>query len=325
MPKFDDKPASSSPVREPGPYAKAPVQKPPPAPAEQPGDTPAAAAEQAASPDAGGMAEILTKLTAIQTTQSSLATKEDIKDLATRTQVTEEVEEAKEWARERFARKDQVMPRLRALEKAQADQVDRELQVLRTMTANTAYIGNLGEDDKDKTIKDWVQKSCTSLGAKFTASIWTLDKKKHAVFTFDSSSQAKAVREALKKKDIKNAAGKPIQVRQNKDKKQRELEAPLVAMRERLLKLYGGDVGKPTTAVIIQGSNIKVGGVKVVKLDGLGGTKWLKGAEPKKVKQALRVSEGTQDDEDEDMEEDEEDGEEAEGELVDGSATNEKK
>ena len=152
-----------------------------------------------------------------------------------------------------------------------------------------------------------------------------MDKKKHAVFTFDSSSQAKAAREALKKKDIKNAAGKPIQVRQNKDKKQRELEAPLVAMRERLLKLYGGDVGKPTTAVIIQGSNIKVGGVKVVKLDGLGGTKWLKGAEPKKVKQALRVSEGTQDDEDEDMEEDEEDGEEAEGELVDGSATNEKK
>ena len=143
------------------------------------------------------------------------------------------------------------------------------------------------------------------------------------MFTFDSSSQAKAFREALKKKDHKNAAGKPILVRQNKDKKQRELEAPLVAMRERLLKLYGGDVGKPTTAVIIQGSKIKVGGV--IKLDGLGGTKWLKGAEPKKVKQALRVSEGTQDDEDEDMEEDEEDGEEAEGELVDGSATNEKK
>ena len=225
MPKFDDKPASSSPVCEPGPYAKASVQKPPP-PAEQTGDTPAAAAEQAASPDAGGMAEILTKLTAIQTTQSSLATKEDIKDLATRTQVTEEVEEAKEWARERFARKDHVMPRLRALEKAQADQVERELQVLRTMTANTAYIGNLGEDDKDKTIKDWVQKSCTSLGAKFTASIWTLDKKKHAVFTFDSSSQAKSVREAPK--ELQNAAGKPILVRQNKTKEQRGLWAPIV-------------------------------------------------------------------------------------------------
>ena len=39
------------------------------------------------------------------------------------------------------------------------------------MTANTAYIGNLGEDDKDKTIKDWVQKSCTALGATFTASL----------------------------------------------------------------------------------------------------------------------------------------------------------
>ena len=145
------------------------------------------------------------------------------------------------------------------------------------------------------------------------------------MFTFDSSSQAKAAREALKKKDIKNAAGQPIQVRQNKDKKQRELEAPLVAMRERLLKLYGGDVGKPTTAVIIQGSTIKVGGVKVGKLDGLGGTKWLKGAEPKKVKQALRAAEGTQDDEDEDMEEDEEDGAEGDEELLDGSANTEKK
>ena len=64
-------------------------------------------------------------------------------------------------------------------------------------------------------------------------------------------------------------------------------------MRERLLKLYGGDVGKPTTAVIIQGSKIKVGGFKVLKLNGLGGTKWLKGDQPKKVRRALRASEGT--------------------------------
>ena len=69
-------------------------------------------------------------------------------------------------------------------------------------------------------------------------------------------------------------------------------------MRECLLKLYGGDVRKPTTTVIIHGNKIKVGGQAVLKLDGAEGTKWLKGDEPTKVKMALMAAEGTQGDED---------------------------
>ena len=62
-------------------------------------------------------------------------------------------------------------------------------------------------------------------------------------------------------------------------------------MRECLLKLYGGDVRKPTTTVIIHGNKIKVGGQAVLKLDGAEGTKWLKGDEPTKVKMALMAAE----------------------------------
>ena len=135
--------------------------------------------------------------------------------------------DTKDWARERFARKEDVLPRLRALENAKADRADRQLQVMRIMSANTVCIGNLGEEDKDKTMKDWLQNSCSTIGAKYTASIWTTPgKKKRAVVTFDSSSQAKSVREAPK--ELQNAAGKPILVRQNKTKEQRGLWAPIV-------------------------------------------------------------------------------------------------
>ena len=60
---------------------------------------------------------------------------------------------------------------------------------------------------------------------------------------YDSASQAKAALQALREKDIKNSDGRPSIVRENKTKARRSLEAPLVTMCERLLKLYGGDAG----------------------------------------------------------------------------------
>ena len=81
-----------------GPYTISPTppaRKPPPAPADQIGGAPAAAAETTAAPDAAGLAEIMRKLTQMQTTQSTLATKEDFKGLATKEDVTVEGEAAK--------------------------------------------------------------------------------------------------------------------------------------------------------------------------------------------------------------------------------------
>ena len=136
--------------------------------------------------------------------------------------------------------------------------------------------------------------SCTTLGAKFSLSIWTLDGKKHAVVTFDSNAQAKTFLEAIRKKGHKNEDGKPIQPRYNKSPEQRKLEVPLVRLRERLLKLYGGDKGKPTKPVVIQGAKIKVGGTAVAALNGLGGCIWMKGQESKSIRDELAAAEGTQ-------------------------------
>ena len=62
----------------------------------------------------------------------------------------EKAKEVKDWARERFARKDDVLPRLKALEKQREKDVEQTLQFMRAQSMNSIYIGNLGEDDKDK-------------------------------------------------------------------------------------------------------------------------------------------------------------------------------
>ena len=249
-------------------------------------------AEELADP---GLAAIMAQL---KTMEENMSTKEDIGNLATKTHVTEKVDEAKEevqkWARDRFARKTDIMPRIKALEQARIDGAERDLKFMRSMTAKEIYIGNLSPDDADKTIKGWVQGSCTTLGAKFNISIWALDGKKHAVVTFDTNAQAKSFLEAIKKKGHKNEAGKPIQPRYNKAPEQRKLEAPLVRLRERLLKLYGGDKGKPTKPVVIQGAKLKVGGKAVAALNGLGGCVWMKGPESKSIREELAAAEGTQ-------------------------------
>ena len=272
--------------RETGPYSKpAPPSKSPPptrrAPTP-PANNPAAMAPPARAglePVAAGsvsatdpMATILGKLEDIQNDMKNVAKKDDIANLVTSERLDEKAEEVKDWARERFARKDNILPRLKALEKQREKDVEQTLQFMRAQSMNSIYIGNLGEDDKDKTIKEWIQKSCKNLGDKYNPSIFpTPDGKKHAVVTFDSNSQAKSFLDAIKKKDIKNADGKPIKVRYNKDKAQRAIEAPLLPIQQRLLKLYGGDKGKPTTPVSIQTNKIKVGGAVVIVLDGLGG------------------------------------------------------
>ena len=133
------------------------------------------------------------------------------------------------------------MPRIKSLEQARTEDAERQLKFMRAMTAKEINIGNLGTDDTDKTIKGWVQGSCTTLGAKFSLSIWTLGGKKHAVVTFDCNTQAKSFLEAIKKKGHKNEAGKPIQPRYKKSTDHRKFEEPLVRLREHLLKLYGGD------------------------------------------------------------------------------------
>ena len=250
------------------------------------------------------MATILGKLEDIQKDMKDVCKKDDVANLVTTEQMEEKAEEVKDWARERFARKDDVLPRLKALEKQREKDVEQTLQFMRAQSMNSVYIGNLGEDDKDKTIKEWIQKNCKNLGDKYNPSIFpTPDGKKHAVVTFDSNSQAKSFLDAIKKKEIKNAAGKPIKVRYNKDKAQRALEAPLLPIQQRLLKLYGGDKGKPTTPVSIQTNKIKVGGAVVIVLDGLGGWRWTKDQVSKDVKAALKSMEGTQDESEEEEEE----------------------
>ena len=295
MPKYPpngEKSVSASPTREPGPYAKAPAQKPP-GPPEQAQPHAEVPAEELADP---GLAAIMAQL---KTMEENMSTKDDIGNLATKEHVEEKVEEAKEevqkWARNRFARKTDIMPRIKALEQAKIDDAERDLKFMRSMTAKEIYIGNLSPDDADKTIKGWVQGSCTTLGAKFSLSIWPLDGKKHAVVTFDTNAQAKSFLDAIKKKGHKNEAGKPIQPRYNKAPEQRKLEAPLVRLRERLLKLYGGDKGKPTKPVVIQGAKLKVGGKAVAALNGLGGSVWLKKEpETKSIMAELAAFEGTQ-------------------------------
>ena len=251
------------------------------------------------------MTTILSKLEAIQKDMKDVCKKDDIANLVTTERLDEKAEEVKDWARERFARTNDVLPRLKALEKQREKDVEQTLLFMRAQSMNSIYIGNLGEDDKDKTIKEWIQKSCKNLGDKYNPSIFpTPDGKKHAVVTFDSNSQAKSFLDALKKKEIKNAAGKPIKVRYNKDKSQRALEAPLLPIQQRLLKLYGGDKGKPTTPVSIQTNKIKVGGAVVIVLDGLGGWRWTKDQVSKDVKAALKRMEGTQEDSEEENEDD---------------------
>ena len=62
-----------------------------------------------------------------------------------------------------------------------------------------------------------------------------------------------------------------------------------------MLKLYGGDKGKPTKPVVIQGAKLKVGGKAVASLDGLGGCVWLKKEpESKSIMAELAAFEGTQ-------------------------------
>ena len=69
----------------------------------------------------------------------------------------------------------------------------------------------------------------------------------------------------------------------------------MVRLRERLLKLYGGDKGKPTKPVVIQGAKLKVGGKAVAALNGLGGSVWLKKEpETKSIMAELAAFEGTQ-------------------------------
>ena len=68
----------------------------------------------------------------------------------------------------------------------------------------------------------------------------------------------------------------------------------MVRLPERLLKLYGGDKGKPTKPVVIQGAKLKVGGKAVAALNGLGGCVWMKGPESKSIREELAAAEGTQ-------------------------------
>ena len=110
----------------------------------------------------------------LNTIQKNMSTKEDIENLATKKDLDDKAEEVKEevkkWTRERFAHTTDIMPRIKALEQARIDDSERQLQLMRSMTAKEIYIGNLSPDDSDKTIKGWVQGSCTTLGAKFSLS-----------------------------------------------------------------------------------------------------------------------------------------------------------
>ena len=130
-----------------------------------------------------------------------MCTKKDIENLATTQQLDDKAEEVKTWARERFARAIDVLPRLKALEKQRDKDVEQTLMFMRAQSMNSVYVGNLGGEDKDKTIKDWIQKNCKNLGDKFSPAIFSsLDGKKHAVVTFDYNSQAKYFLDAVKKR-----------------------------------------------------------------------------------------------------------------------------
>ena len=83
-----------------------------------------------------------------------------------------------------------------------------------------------------------------------------------------------------------------------------------------MLKLYGGDKGKPTKIVVTQGAKIK-GGKTVVTLHGLGGCYWMKGQESKSIRHELAASEGT---EDSDATDEEDEEKELEVEEPEGSA-----
>ena len=92
----------------------------------------------------------------MQTKQDTLAAKEVIDGLATKEYVTEEVSAAKQWARDRFARTADIMPGIKALEVARIEDVEHKLQLMRAMSAKEIYVGNLGADDKDRTIRGWI-------------------------------------------------------------------------------------------------------------------------------------------------------------------------
>ena len=66
-------------------------------------------------------------------------------------QVEAAKEDVQKWTRERFARKTDIMPRIKALEQSKKEDAERQLQFMRSMTAKEIYIGNLGADDTDKT------------------------------------------------------------------------------------------------------------------------------------------------------------------------------
>ena len=78
----------------------------------------------------------------LKTMEENMSTKEDIGNLASKTHVTEKVDEAKEevqkWARDRFARKTDIMPRIKALEQAKIDDAPSQ--------AEFAELPGAGED-----------------------------------------------------------------------------------------------------------------------------------------------------------------------------------
>ena len=48
------------------------------------------------------------------------------------------------------------MPGIKALEVARIEDVEHKLQLMRAMSAKEIYVGNLGADDKDRTIRGWI-------------------------------------------------------------------------------------------------------------------------------------------------------------------------
>ena len=111
------------------PYAKSPAPgiRPPPKPAAEVLENPMEPADDPAEvPADPGLAAIMTQLTDIK---KGMCTKQDIADLVTKKHMEKQVEAAKEdvqkWTRERFARKTDIMPRIKALEQSKKEDAER--------------------------------------------------------------------------------------------------------------------------------------------------------------------------------------------------------
>ena len=308
----------------PGPYSGAPTARPPLPPGATkppPLDLPPSGPEETLD-NGGPLDKIMAKLTTMEGNQ---ATKTDIEGLATKAEMNEKIEQSKEWAKDTFATKEahdnleaKTDLRLKMLEQSQAINVANTLRQMQRNSQCSIYIGNMTAADKEERLKTLVRGGCPTLGMKYSFSFFTRNGTPHCVVSFESASQAKSFREAFKAKENKNAEGQPLIVRNNKEKEQRELERPLQAPRERLVKAYAGTKdkpgdAKPKIAITQQLNVIKVGGKAVIQLDGMDGWMWMKSKEAKEARGVLAAFEGTQLD-DEEMEE----------ELAADSSTNDK-